>query len=406
MIIFREPTRLVTRLPAVDDLIGWGEIDAAVMDECCPDADDLVTVPPPKLPITVSIPEGYAYYGLDPVSYAKSAERFGSDIAGPVVCIGIRSIGSSLSRVVAGTLSAIGIEVHRYTVRPRGHPANRQLKIGSRLEQAWRSLSHATFAIIDEGPGLSGSTLACVAKKVTSLGVPACRIVLFPSYIPDDAKYPRLQPYRKYWTSITPKPGWKWAGLSVYGEERLARAQQLANAGFSPAALELRDGYMKSEFVPGRQVSAAGRDPELFKTMARYLAFRKHAFRSDTATPVDQFAHIVEHNSGLGITPPSIDSPVITDARMRPDKWIWTSRGYLKLDAVDHGDGHYYPGPTDIAWDIAGVVSEFYLNRSEAGTFVELYIRYSADRHVKARLPFFQAAYRAFWHGFRSTYDH
>ena len=34
------------------------------------------------------------------------------------------------------------------------------------LQQSWRSLAHAQFAIIDEGPGISGSTFASVAEKL------------------------------------------------------------------------------------------------------------------------------------------------------------------------------------------------------------------------------------------------
>jgi hypothetical protein len=41
------------------------------------------------------------------------------------------------------------------------------------------------FVIADEGPGLSGSSLACVAHALAALGVPDDRIIFLPSWLPD-----------------------------------------------------------------------------------------------------------------------------------------------------------------------------------------------------------------------------
>ena len=83
------------------------------------------------------------------------------------VVIGIRSIGASLSTVVAEAVHA----VWRFTVRPRGHPFERELRLGAGLEQRVRAHAGDWFLIVDEGPGLSGSSFISVATKLEELGV-------------------------------------------------------------------------------------------------------------------------------------------------------------------------------------------------------------------------------------------
>ena len=110
---------------------------------------------------------------------------------------------------------------------------------------------------------------------------------------------------------------------------------------------------------------------------------------------------MIEFNTGAGITPPDIRGRnFITDGRMLPHEWIATPTGYLKTDALDHGDNHFYPGPTDIAWDLAGAICEFDLNDQEREFLIDNYVQRSADRSVRERLPFFTAAYLAFRIGY------
>jgi len=90
------------------------------------------------LPEQVSIrtSEGYAYYSLFPETYAESARRFVRETAPQRVCvIGIRSIGTSLSAIVAAALSDVP-HVRAFTVRPGGHPFDRQLTVAPSLERA------------------------------------------------------------------------------------------------------------------------------------------------------------------------------------------------------------------------------------------------------------------------------
>ena len=231
------------------------------------------------------MPEGYAFYALYPESYQAAAREFaGAGFPKNVCVIGIRSIGTSLSAVVAATLEDSGYATRSWTVRPHGHPFDRHLSITASLEQSWRALAptHA-FAIVDEGPGLSGSSFIAVASRLRELGVPGDRVVLFPSWEGNPAafvnqrartEWPR---YRKFfspfhrswigagalndlsggawrpllysnpaeWPAVQPQHEarkyldengtlYKFAGLGPYGREKWIRASLLSEAGYGP----------------------------------------------------------------------------------------------------------------------------------------------------------------------------
>src|SRR5436853_406434 len=54
---------------------------------------------------------------------------------------------------------------------------------------------------------------------------------------------------------------------------------------------------------------------------------------------------------------------IVVDGRMNPHEWLGTADGrLLKTDGATHGDDHFFPGPTDIAWDIAGAAVEWNLH--------------------------------------------
>ena len=138
--------------------------------------------------IEVSVPEGYAYYAVYPEMYLEAARRFHyTNTPRSAVCLGLRSIGTSLSSVVAGTLEELGCAVESFTLRPRGHPYDRRLTVTPELAEILQRKHHATFILIDEGPGISGSSLAGTAELLGHLGIADDRIVLFPSWATDGA---------------------------------------------------------------------------------------------------------------------------------------------------------------------------------------------------------------------------
>lgn len=115
----------------------------------------------------ITVPEGFAFYALFPESYRQAARRWAADHVDAarrdVLVVGIRSIGTTLSAVVAQALRAQRFTVRRRTVRPEGEPFERRLD---------EKLPRAAFGVVvDEGPGLSGSSMLAVAEAMTRAGV-------------------------------------------------------------------------------------------------------------------------------------------------------------------------------------------------------------------------------------------
>jgi len=120
--------------------------------------------------------EGYAFYALYPESYVEAATRSG---LGPdTQVIGIRSIGSGLSALVAAALGTRPV----LTLRPAGHPFQREVKVDPAFTAMLPQEPDATFAIVDEGPGLSGSSFGAVADWLEASGISRERIHFFPSH--------------------------------------------------------------------------------------------------------------------------------------------------------------------------------------------------------------------------------
>jgi hypothetical protein len=143
-------------------------------------------------PVRVKRGEGYAFYALYPECYFEAARRSG--LAPNTVVIGLRSIGTSLAALVAAAIGAPTM----FTLRPTGHPFARQLSVGKALTRKILGDHEANFAIVDEGPGLSGSSFGSVTDWLTSHGVAMHRIHLFPSH--EGKPGPQASaPHRLYW---------------------------------------------------------------------------------------------------------------------------------------------------------------------------------------------------------------
>ena len=131
--------------------------------------------------------EGYAYYALDPLDYAELAEQL--NLRAPRVSVlGIRSIGSSLSAVVTSKLRALGSSVERASVRPTGHPWDRRVQFGNHAQRVVENGRGAPFLIVDEGPGLSGSSFLAVGDALVANGVPSGSVYFLCSRRPDVAR--------------------------------------------------------------------------------------------------------------------------------------------------------------------------------------------------------------------------
>jgi hypothetical protein len=119
--------------------------------------------------------EGHAFYALYPEAYLAAAR------AAPPASrriIGIRSIGAGLAALVA---AATGAPLPT-TVRPRGDPFRRRLAVAPALVAEWVAGDAARLSIVDEGPGISGSSFGAVMDRLEEAGVPLDRIECFPSH--------------------------------------------------------------------------------------------------------------------------------------------------------------------------------------------------------------------------------
>jgi hypothetical protein len=119
--------------------------------------------------------EGFAYYALYPEAYALAASALPE---GALRVIGLRSIGTTLGAMVA---AARGAPVP-CTLRPVGHPFRRELAVDATLASALLAGPAARFAVVDEGPGLSGSSFGAAMDFLETRGVDLSRIHLLPGH--------------------------------------------------------------------------------------------------------------------------------------------------------------------------------------------------------------------------------
>jgi hypothetical protein len=91
-----------------------------------------------------------------------------------------------------------------------------------------------------------------------------------------------------------------------------------------------------------------------------------------------------------------VTCPVVPDGRMLPFEWVITAEGaFVKAHGAEHGGDHFFPGPTDIAWDRVGAIVEWNLDVAERNA---LFCRFAAlaGDHVARRVDAYVIAYKAF----------
>lgn len=453
-----------------DLLIDCGEVEAALADAGVPVpgfrrlcvavahgllgngarvADALQGLGPFTVPTAVRVPlsEGYAFYCLYPENYAEAAEAFWRERQPRrVVCIGIRSIGTSLSAMVTAALERRGCEVTSCTVRPEGHPFERRLAAAPAL------VADADYAVVDEGPGLSGSTFASVAEALSQAGVPDERIHLFPAWVPDgsqfvserarrqwarhrkyvsndgfplrdsalrdwsggawrdcfytrEEQYPAVQPHHERCKFLRGEGDQrtvsKFAGLGRYAEGKLARAGQMWEAGFGPQPLGLSQGFLAVAFTDGSPLATGHGAVGFGSTVSSYLTFIERQFPALRPVPFDELREMMTVNIGEGLGEAFVPSDAwwqqqrprledrgttAIDGRMLAHEWMRAGAQYIKHDSLDHHDDHFFPGCQDIAWDAAAALIELG--------------RVPLAPSMQEVLPFYEAAYLCYRMGY------
>lgn len=413
-------------------------------------------ITPPES-INIAPPEGFTYYALHPLDFACLVKKLPADATNWAI-VGIRSIGTTLSAVAAAALRISGCRAQRITVRPQGHPYNRSLSFSpTELQWVRQQLSAPVqFLIVDEGPGRSGSTFLSVAEELLRAGVPTEAITIAGSRSFDAASLCAQDAVRRWekfrflatapsvnsrfkdclyvgggewraafyeseaswpasWTQmerlkfLSPdrKTLFKFEGMGRIGAQARDRALSLSRAGFAPHAEDAGDGFVAYTLYPGTPLNSLNVDHALLDHAAKYCAFRVTNF-SSTFSDAAELARMLKYNleQEFGWTSPlELDhlfaaQPVLVDGAMQPHEWVLTSQGrFIKTDGVSHGDNHFFPGPCDIVWDLAGMAIEWQLQKDATEYLQEQFCRYSGQ-DVRERFLIHMLAYSIFRMGF------
>lgn len=418
--------------------------------------------------------EGYAFWGLYPDQYVNASKKVLDHLdTDHVAILGLRTAGASLASVVEACLTLAGVDVYSRTVRPHGHPFHRELRLGRALSGELVETRKRLHLVVDEGPGMSGSSFASAASALHTLGVARDRVWFVPSHGADGSRFVNadamlawrvheritgdfsplslLVPYKNRYVDVSagkwrsalgrsqlddlpvypaherlkyltldrkgrPARIYKFCGLGHHGRTVLERARRMYRSGFGQRVHDLRHGMLELEFVAGTSLVHQPPTSQIVSYLANYVAFRRQEFRAPAdADPCALFemaktnvseclgAEALSRLERLFTRAGSLPSlAVIADARMFPHEWLCRDGRFVKLDGVDHGDDHFYPGPCDPAWDLAGTIVEFGLNRRLTAILMSRYRLRSGDLGAASRLPFFVVAYLAFRVGYCS----
>jgi hypothetical protein len=299
------------------------------------------------------VSEGYAYYALHPETYATAAQHFVQAVRPTTAAVvGIRTIGSGLAAIVVAALQDKGVSAASWSVRPHGHPFDRTLALAEDLAGVLgRQPAGTHFLVVDEGPGISGTSFASVTEVLEGLRIPPEHIHLFPSWTPDasalqstraqtawaryrtwhagaaeagvgvarvregcldwsggawrrhlyrdESEWPAAMPSHERVKLYHPSERmvYRFAGLGRYGETRRARAEALAGAGLGVVPGALVDGYLPLPCEPGRPCTRDDASQDLVERIAAHVAYLSRACPARRAPGLDEVQHMIETNA-------------------------------------------------------------------------------------------------------------
>jgi hypothetical protein len=201
---------------------------------------------------------------------------------------------------------------------------------------------------------------------------------------------------------------YKFEGMGPIGDETRARSFTLATAGFGPKVRENSGGFLSYSVVPGTPMDPANISTVLLDRIADYCVFRRNEFPAPQYEAPSQLREMVQFNIAqefgieLSFTDEAYCSErlVIADGRMQPFEWITEASGnYIKTDGTDHGDNHFFPGPCDITWDLAGASVEWKLDEAATEYLLSRFRRH-AGLDVSGDFALYKLAYLVFRLGF------
>jgi hypothetical protein len=222
------------------------------------------------------------------------------------------------------------------------------------------------FAVIDEGPGLSGSSICGTLEKLLECGISKDRIVIFPSWNPDSGRFiseraKRLWPIfdkftkdftdvwivnnkleslfekkiindfsggnwrdflisnksdfpavytfherRKYLLEDEHKNQYiaKWVGLGEYGEKLIERGSRMAGSQFGIPITSYTYGFIIQPFIKGKILQVSDANGVFLEFVANYFHFLDKNFRSSLTAP---FEKMIEMADRLAVFPKKVE---------------------------------------------------------------------------------------------------
>jgi hypothetical protein len=239
--------------------------------------------------------------------------------------------------------------------------------LSEELTRQLREKPTAYFLLIDEGPGISGSSLGGTAALLQSWGIEDDHIVLFPSWETDGAhlasqearqqwgqhpkltasfeevwihsarlgstfqgdlrdlsagawrqelyrdleEYPAVQPQherRKYLlTTANPSDGARllsFVGLGRRPLKKVERLARLAEAGFTVGPERVAHGFLLRPFVGGKPASSDVIDAEFLERVAAYLAHLAREHASEPSVNDESLREMITVNVAEGLQRP------------------------------------------------------------------------------------------------------
>ncbi|MEA2553829.1 MAG: hypothetical protein QOJ65_2005 [Fimbriimonadaceae bacterium] len=404
-----------------------------------------------EVTVTAKVPEGFAFYGLYPEQYAAAASAWAMDHPrGSALVIGIRSIGTTLCSVACNALRAQGREEWRLTVRPEGQPFQREVDIPCETLADW-------VLIVDEGPGLSGSSMASVVTALVATGYDPGQIAFLPGHSgePGSAASGATRSIWKSTKRYTAAPQWDGRGpqeilallsKAILGSpivdvadlgagawrERAYSDPSLWPAVFGPfekakflCVSESGDallwkytgldqeadalGYTARAWIAGSPLRASDWSPCIRDLIVEHIA--SAAGPAVEMGSFERLTRIVEVNVAEALGPSAAQMarvlacearrllpeslPSSGDGRMAPHEWIRSPAGIVKPSCKPTRD-HTFVGSQSIVWDLAGVAVEWRLGAEETADLLDAYILNSGIAIPARVLEFNVLAYSAF----------
>ena len=236
-------------------------------------------------------------------------------------------------------------------------------------------------------------------------------------FLEAESRWPACWPQmeRLKYLSRDGKSFFKFEGLGRKGEIARERIAILRGAGFGLEGKDAGNGFVGYDFIRGQHLLSDDISSAFLERIAQYCAFRESEFRvghgdsglgaasaisedPDSLSKMVQFNFFQEFGTELPLSLDALKSanPAVVDGRMHPYEWISPENELAsKTDAISHGDDHFFPGPCDITWDLAGTAIEWNLN-ADACEFLLSRFKNISGKDLNASFPIFVIAYTVF----------